>query len=153
MEDQTRIRLTGEGEAGERGAPQGDLYCDIRVATHPLFERHGVDLLCEVPITMSQAALGADIEVPGVESTEELKIDKGTQSGSHYRLRGRGLLEVHGRGKGDLVVRVVVETPKRLTKQQEELLREFAETEAASVSPRRKSFFEKLKELFGQDDD
>jgi molecular chaperone DnaJ len=153
IEDQTRIRITGEGEAGERGGPPGDLYCDVRVARHPLFERSGNDLLCEVPITFSQAALGAKVEVPGVEKTEELKIDRGTQSGSHYRLRGRGLPDVHGRGQGDLVVRVMVETPRRLTKRQEELVRELAETEDVAVSPKRKGFFDKLKELFGSDED
>jgi molecular chaperone DnaJ len=153
IEDQTRIRLSGEGEAGEQGAPPGDLYCDVRVAGHPLFQRDGSDLLCEVPIAFSQAALGGKIEVPGVDRPEELTIDRGTQSGSHYRLRGRGLPDVHGRGRGDLLVRVAVETPRRLTKRQKELFQELAETEEASVTPKRKSFFEKVKELFGQDDE
>ncbi len=153
IEDGTRIRLSGEGEAGDRGAPPGDLYCEVYVSQHPLFERDGMDLICEVPITFSQAALGAKIMVPGISMQEEIEVHRGTQSGSLFRLRGRGLPDVHGRGRGDLLVRTMVETPKRLTPRQEELLRDFAEEEDVSVHPRRKSFFEKVKDLFGQEDE
>jgi molecular chaperone DnaJ len=153
IEDGTRIRISGEGEAGDRNGPAGDLYCEVYVSKHPLFERDGMDLVCEVPITFSQAALGAKVMVPGISKQEELEINRGTQSGSLFRLRGRGLPDVHGRGQGDLLVRTMVETPKRLNSRQEDLLREFAETEEVSVSPRRKSFFEKVKDLFGQEDE
>lgn len=153
IEDGTRIRMTGEGEAGDRSGPPGDLYVEVYVSGHPLFERDGMDLICEVPITFSQAALGAMVMVPGIDRQEEIEVHRGTQSGSTFRLRGRGLPDVHGRGHGDLLVRTVVETPKRLSSRQEDLLREFAETEEVSVSPRRKSFFKKVKDLFGQEDE
>jgi len=153
IEDGTRIRMTGEGEAGDRNGQAGDLYVEVYVSRHPLFEREGMDLICEVPITFSQATLGANVMVPGIDRQEEIEVHRGTQSGSMFRLRGRGLPDVHGRGQGDLLVRAVVETPKRLSSRQEELLREFAETEEVSVSPRRKSFFEKVKDLFGQEDE
>jgi molecular chaperone DnaJ len=152
IEDGMQIRLSGEGEAGERGASPGDLYCEVRVGRHPLFSRDGNDLLCEVPITFAQAALGAEIEIPGIDGRERLSVPRGTQSGSVLRLPGKGLPDVRGRATGDLLARVVVETPKKLSKRQEELLREFAETEESSVSPGRKGFFEKLKELFGTND-
>jgi molecular chaperone DnaJ len=153
IEDGTQIRMTGEGEAGERGGPPGDLYCEVRVGQHPLFVRDGDDLLCEVPISFPQAALGGKVTIPVVGGQEEFEVPRGTQSGDLFRMSGRGLRNVHGRGTGDLLVRVNVETPRRLTDRQEELLREFADGEDVSVSPRRKSFFEKVKELFGQDDD
>ena len=106
-----------------------------------------------MPVTFAQSALGTTIHIPGVDEEVKLEVPRGTQSGETFRLRGKGLPDVHGRGRGDMMIRVTVETPRHLTKRQEELLRELAETEDASVSPRRKSFFEKVKELFGQDDD
>ncbi len=151
IEDGMQIRLSGEGEAGERGEPPGDLYCEVRVGRHPLLERDGNDLLCEVPISFAQAALGATVRIPGVEGEEDLVVPRGTQSGTVLKLPGRGLPDVNGGGTGDLLARVAVETPKRLSKRQEELLREFAEADEVSVNPRRKGFFDKLKELFGQD--
>ena len=153
IEDGTQIRLGGEGEAGERGAPPGDLYCEVRVGQHTLFVRDGDDLLCDVPVSFSQAALGAEVRIPLVSGQMDFEVPKGTQSGEVFRIRAKGLSNVHGRGVGDMLVRLHVETPRRLTERQEELLREFAESEEISVSPRRKSFFEKVKELFGQDDD
>jgi molecular chaperone DnaJ len=153
IEDGTQIRITGEGEAGSRGTPPGDLYCEVRVANHPLFERHGSDLVCEVPITFPQAAIGAKVKVPGVGRQEDLEVPRGTQSGEIYRMRGKGLPDVHTGRPGDLLAKILVETPRRLSKEQEELLRRFAETEDVSLSPRRKSFFEKVKDLFGQDDE
>ncbi len=153
IEDGTQIRISGEGDAGEQGGAPGDLYCQVLVEAHPFFTREGNDLYCEVPISFAQAALGARVEVPGISSTETLEIPRGTQSGSLFRIRGKGLPDVHGRGTGDLVVRVVVETPRKLTRRQEELLRELAKTEDENVSPRRRSFFEKIKERFGQEDE
>ncbi|MBI3468778.1 MAG: molecular chaperone DnaJ [Planctomycetes bacterium] len=143
-----RVRLRGEGEPGGNGAPRGDLYCYINVREHPLFHREGVNLICQVPITFAQAALGADVEVPSLSGKQPLSIPRGTQSGEVFQLRGQGMPDPHGRGRGDLVVQVIVETPKKLTKRQEELLREFAELENSHVSPERKSFFDKLREYF-----
>ena len=143
-----RVRLRGEGEPGDNGAPRGDLYCYINVREHPLFHREGANLICHVPITFAQAALGSEVEVPSLSGKQPLSIPRGTQSGEVFQLRGQGMPDPHGRGRGDLVVQVVVETPKKLTKRQEELLREFAELDNSHVSPERKSFFEKLREYF-----
>jgi molecular chaperone DnaJ len=153
IEDGTRIRLSGEGEAGTNGVPPGDLYCEVLVERHALFTRDGTDVLCEVPVTFAQAALGAELEIPAITGQETLEIPRGTQTGEIYRLRGKGLSDLRGRSRGDLMVRILVETPRHLTERQEELFRELAETDSSSVSPRRKSFFSKVKELFGQDDE
>jgi molecular chaperone DnaJ len=147
-----RVRLRGEGEPGDNGAPRGDLYCYISVREHPLFHREGSNLICQVPITFTQAALGADVDVPGLSGKQRLSVPRGTQSGEVFRLRGQGMPDPNGRGKGDLVVQVVIETPKKLTKRQEELLREFAETEQTHVTPQRKSFFDQLREFFTTDE-
>ena len=143
-----RLAVAGQGDPGEDGAPRGDLYCDIRVMPHSIFERDGDDVLCEVPISFAQAALGSEIEVPTLRGRVRLKIPRGTQSGKVFRLSGEGLPSLQSFGKGDELVGVVVETPKKLTKRQEELLREFAESEDVSVTPRRKSFFERAKRYF-----
>jgi molecular chaperone DnaJ len=143
-----RVRLRGEGEPGDNGAPRGDLYCYINVREHPLFHREGANLICQVPITFTQATLGAEVEVPTLSGKQPLSVPRGTQSGEIFHLRGKGMPDPHGRGHGDLVVQVVVETPKKLTKRQEELLREFAELENTHVSPERKSFFETLRDYF-----
>jgi molecular chaperone DnaJ len=144
VDDGQRICYGGQGDAGEPGAPRGDLYAVIQVAAHPFFERHGRDLLCQVPVSFAQAALGAKIDVPTLEGKELLEIVRGTQSGDLYRLRGRGVTELEGRGRGDILVQVVVETPKKLTKRQQDLLKEYAETEEKGVLPERESFLEKL---------
>ncbi len=143
-----RIRIRGEGEAGALGCPRGDLYVFITVRPHEFFERDGDDLVCEVPITFPQAALGARIEVPTLDGREEIEIPRGTQSGTVFRLAGRGFPHLRGYGRGDELVRVVVETPRALSKRQEELLRELAALDEKEVSGRRKSFLEKIKELF-----
>jgi molecular chaperone DnaJ len=156
-----RVRLAGEGEAGDNGAPRGDLYCLIRVRPHPFFQRDGTDLLCQVPITVSQAALGAQIEVPTLQGRHSFTLPSGVQSGEVFRLRGKGMPDIRflGRGdasernRGDLLVRLVVETPKKLTKRQEELFRELAEIDQKHVSPERKSFLEKLKGWFTTSDE
>lgn len=148
VEDGTRMRVSGEGEAGGMGGPRGDLYVFLSVQPHDFFERHGDDLLCEVPITFPQAALGAAVQVPTLEGRENLEVPPGTQSGTVFRMKAHGFPDVRGYGRGDELVRVVVETPKSLSKRQEELLRELSTLDEKEVSGRRKSFLEKIKELF-----
>jgi molecular chaperone DnaJ len=144
----TRVRLAGQGEPSPEGGPPGDCYCYVRVREHPLFHREGAHLLLEVPITYAQAALGATLEVPTLDGRDDLTIPAGTQPGDMFRLRRRGMPDVHGRGVGDLVVRVNIEVPKKVGKRQEELLRQLAEEEQSNVSPHRKSFLEKLADYF-----
>ena len=148
-----RIPLRGEGEAGEPGAPRGDLYCRIRLREHSVFSRDGNHLICQVPITISQAALGGNIEVPTLEGVIKYPLKRGTQTGDVVRIAGQGMPDVRGRGNGDLLVQVVIETPRQLTKRQEELFRELAEIDQKQVSPQRKSFFEKLRGLFASEKD
>lgn len=150
IEDGMQLRLSGEGEPGEEGAPRGDLYCVIRVRPHPIFERRGNDVFLALPIGFAQAALGGKVEVPTLEGPQTLAIPVGTQSGEVLRLRGAGLPDLSGRGRarGDQLVQVVVEVPRKLTARQKELLREYAETEEENVSPLRLRFLERLKEYF-----
>lgn len=148
VDEGMRLRIPGQGEAGENGAPRGDLYCDIHVRPHPLFERRNNDIICEVPIIFTQAALGAVIEVPTLTSSTKVKIPKGTQSGHVIKIRGEGFPDVHGYGRGNLLVNLVIETPPKLTARQEELLKEFAEIEQRNPGPRKKGFFEKMKDYF-----
>ena len=143
-----RLIVEGQGDPGEDGSARGDLYVDIRVLPHAIFERDGDDVICEVPISFPQAALGAEIEVPTLGGRKVLKIPRGAQSGKVFRIGGEGFPSLQGLGRGDELVCVVVETPKRLTARQEELLHEFAETEDVNVTPRRKSFFERAKRYF-----
>ena len=145
-----QLRLEGQGEPGDNGAPPGHLFCDVHVRSHPFFERHGPDLVCQVPVTFSQAALGADIDVPVLSGKRSMKVRPGTQSGQVYRMRGEGMPdpEERGRGRGDVLVQVVLETPSKLTREQRELFRKLAEMEQKHVSPERKSFFERLKSYF-----
>jgi len=152
VDDGILLRVPGEGEPGQPGAPDGDLHCIIRVHPHEFFERQGNHVLLEVPITFTQAALGAAVEVPTVDGKDELKVKKGTQSGDVLRLKGKGIVDPHGGRRGDQVVRVVVEVPKKLTKEQDQLLRRLAELEEAHVTPQRKSFFAKLKSYFSEGD-
>jgi molecular chaperone DnaJ len=145
-----RLVLRDQGEAGEPGGANGDLYVLVEVEPHPLFEREGNDLHCRVPITFPLAALGGDIEVPTLKGPQSLTLKRGTQSGDTVRLRGKGMPDPRGSGgRGDLVIHVFIETPKTLTKRQEELLREFAEIERSHVGPEQKSFLDRLRELFG----
>ncbi|MCW8129908.1 MAG: molecular chaperone DnaJ [Planctomycetota bacterium] len=149
IESGTRIRLAGQGEPGEEGAPRGDLYVFVRVREHEYFLRRGRDLLIEMPIAFTMAALGGDIEVPTLDGRVKLPVPKATQSGQLLRLRGLGMPDVHGYGKGDLFVRVVVETPTKLNAEQEELLRKLAALEKVNVKPHsQKSFIDKLKDFF-----
>ena len=148
IDDGNQLRLTGEGHAGSEGGPPGDGYCQVRVKPSPLFERHGEHLLCQVPITYAQAALGTEVDVPTLDGPESLTIPPGTQPGDVFTLRGRGMPHLQVRGRGDLVVQVHVEVPTNLSPEHEEALRHLAEIENANVTPKRKSFFEALKELF-----
>lgn len=152
VDNGTRLRIEGEGESSPDGGPPGDCYCFIHVKEHPLFHRDGDRLICQIPITYSQAALGATIEVPTLDGREELEIPPGTQPGDVFKLRGRGMPSPRHGGVGDLLVQTMVEVPKKLSARQRELLEELAELEHRHVSPHRKSFFEKLKEYFSVED-
>lgn len=143
-----QLALRGEGEAGEPGAPRGDLIIRTHVKQHPLFERDGDHLLCQVPISFSQAALGGEVEVPTLDGPILHALQPGLQSGELVRIPGKGLPNLRSGHRGDLLVGVVIETPKKLTKRQEELLRELAEIDKKNVTPQRKSFFEKVRNLF-----
>ena len=146
IEEGSQLRVTGEGDSGEPGAPRGDLYCLILVKEHPFFERHGDDLLIRVPITFSQAALGGETDVPTIDGkATAVKVPAGTQSGQILRLRGQGMPSVHGRGRGHLLVQVYVETLARLTGEQARLMRELAKTEETDMGPERKGFLDKVK--------
>lgn len=151
IDDQMRVRLPGEGEPSPAGGQRGDCYCFITVRDHPLFQREGDDLIVRVPIAYTQAALGATIEVPTLDGPHELKLPRGTQTGEVFRLRSKGMPSPRSRVVGDLLVQVNVEVPKSLSPEQEELLRQLAEQEHVEVSPHRKSFFEKVREYFGQE--
>ncbi len=149
----TQLLRRNEGEPGDPGAPRGNLRVQLQVRKHPFFERAGNDLFCRVPIGFAQAALGADVEVPTLDGPDHLTIPRGTQSGEVLKLKGRGMPDINGRGRGDELVEVVVETPHRLSPRQEELLRELAELEHADVLPRRKGFLAKLRDFFTEPDD
>jgi molecular chaperone DnaJ len=144
----TQMRLSGEGEPSPNGGPPGDCYCFIQVSEHSLFQRDGKNLICQVPINYPQAALGTSIEVPTLDGKETVVIPPGTQTGEVFKLRGRGMPDIRSRARGDLLVQVHIEVPKKITQNHEELLRQLAEVENAHVSPKRKNFFEKLKDYF-----
>ncbi len=143
-----RIRIAGEGEPGEPGGPHGDLYCFIHIKKHPFFERVNNDLLCEVPISFTTATLGGKVEVPSLEGTTIMTVPPGTQSGQIFRLAGLGMPDVNTGRKGDLLVRVQIETPTKVTKRMEELLREFEKLEEQTRSSKRFDFLEKLRSYF-----
>ncbi len=151
VEDGTRIRLSGEGEAGLRGAPPGDLYLFVSVTPHPVFERDGADLFCRVPIPMTKATLGGNIEVPTVDGNRaRVNIPAGTQSGHRFRLRGKGMSVLRSSVRGDMYIEATVETPVNLTRRQKELLKEFdtAGDKHSPTSPQSEGFFAKVKELW-----
>ena len=144
-----RIRLAGEGEAGETGAPAGDLYVQVHVAEHPIFVRDGSNLYCEVPISFAQAALGGDIEVPTLDGRVKLKVPEETQTGRMFRMRGKGVKSVRGGAVGDLLCKVVIETPVKLKAKQRELLEELEESMGGnSHSPKATGFFDGVKKFF-----
>jgi len=142
------LRSSGNGEAGPRGGTPGDLYVVLHVKPHEIFQREGDDLLCEVPISFVQAALGADIEVPTLSDKALIRVPAGTQTGSVFRIKGKGVKNVQGYGWGDLHVRVTVEVPSHLNAEQRAKLQEFAELCDENVNPISKGFFAKAKDLF-----
>lgn len=144
----TRLRVPGEGEGGLRGGSRGDLYVDLSVAPHDFFTRQGDDVLCEVPISFVQAALGCQIEVPTLRGTTTLKIPAGTQGGKSFRLKGQGIPSLRTQEPGDQEVRITVETPAHLSDKQKELLRQFAALSGEKVNPLSSSFVDKMKRLF-----
>ena len=152
MDNDDRIRLSGEGEHGTHGGPSGDLYVVIHIKPHPVFQRDHNDLHCEMPISFAIAALGGEIEIPTLDGSARIKIPTETQSGKTFRLRGKGIKGVRSSTYGDLHCHVMVETPVKLTERQKELLREFEKINQADStrhSPRSKSWMEKVKEFFG----
>jgi molecular chaperone DnaJ len=149
VEDGSRIRLSSEGEAGLRGGPNGDLYIFLSIKPHKFFQRQGADLYCRVPITLSKAALGSEIEVPTIDGEKaEIKIPGGTQTGEQIRVKGKGMPVLRSRHRGDLYVQIMVETPRNLTKKQRELLQEFSQTEKDVTHPESASFFSRIAEFF-----
>jgi molecular chaperone DnaJ len=150
VDEGTRIRLSGEGEAGVRGGPSGDLYIFIHLARHEIFQREGTTLFARAPVSFTTAALGGTIEVPGLDKvTHEIKIPVGTQSGKQLRQRGAGMPSMNGRGFGDMVIQVEVETPTKLSTKQREILEQFRETETGEECPNSKGFFQKIKTALG----
>src|SRR5476651_2061710 len=150
VEDGTRIRLAGEGEAGLRGGPPGDLYIFLSIAAHAFFQRDGADLHCRAPISMTTAALGGEFEVPTIDGGKtRVKIPEGTQSGRRFRLQAKGMPVLRSKQMGDMYVQVVVETPQNLTKRQRELLAEFEKLSSKDTQPEADGFFAKVKDFFG----
>jgi molecular chaperone DnaJ len=148
VEDGTRIRLSGEGEAGVRGGPPGDLYIFLALASHPFFQRDGADLYCRVPVGMVMAALGGDLEVPTIDGgRSRIKVPAGTQSGGRFRLAGKGMPVLRAKQSGDMYVQVVVETPQNLTKKQRELLAEFNRLSSEQTQPESSGFLSKVKDF------
>ncbi len=148
IDDDQTIRMSGKGDAGLNGGPSGDAYINIRVKSHEIFERDGCDIYCEMPITYAQAALGAEITVPTIDGNVAYTIDEGTQSGTKFRLRGKGVKFINRDARGDQYVTVTVEVPKKLSKKQKELLREFDESLDEKNNTKQKGFLDKLKDLF-----
>jgi len=148
VEEGTRIRYGGEGDAGRMGGPKGDLYVILSIRPHDFFERHGHDLHCVIPISFPQAALGAEFEIPGIDGAVTIKIPEGTQSGRELRVRGRGVPFLNERGKGDLVVRVDVQIPRKLSRAQREMVVKLGETMAVDNKPAPPGLMEKMKDLF-----
>ncbi len=150
VEDGTRMRLAGEGEAGQRGGPNGDLYIFLSVAPHDIFKREGADLFCRVPVPFATAALGGAIDVPTLDGTmAEVKLPEGTQTGRQFRVRHKGMPGLRGDGQGDLYVEVAIETPVALTKKQKELLRQFDAAATEANQPETHGFFARVKEFLG----
>jgi molecular chaperone DnaJ len=147
----TRLRVAGEGEPGPNGGPAGDLYVVLEVKEHPFFERRGADLYCTIPISIAQATLGTELQVPGLNGEEKLKIPEGTQSGAVFRIKGKGLADPRGGGKGDLYYHVCVLTPTKLTRDQRKLMEQVGATLKVENKPadRNSSIFDKVKDIFG----
>ncbi len=148
VEDGTRIRFSGLGEAGTLGGPPGDLYLVLQVKEHPLFDREGSDLHCVLPVSFAQAALGTEIQVPTLDGQHNLKIPEGTQSGTTVRIRGKGVPVLNGHGRGDLFVEIRVQTPTKLNRQQRELLQELESSSRVENRPQRRTLLGKVKDIF-----
>lgn len=149
VEDGTRIRLAGEGEAGLRGGPSGDLYIFLAIKPHPFLQRDGADLFCRVPVSMVTASLGGDLTVPVLDGEEvSVKVPEGTQTGKQIRIRGRGMPVLRAREQGDLYIQIVVETPQKLSPRQRELLREFESESSKDTQPESASFFTRVRDFF-----
>ena len=148
VEDGTRIRYSGEGDAGRFGGPRGDLYVVLTVRPHDFFERDGHDLHCVVPISFPQAALGAEIQIPGLDGEVTLRVPEGTQSGKEFRIRNHGVPHLNENGRGDLLVEVMVQTPKKLSRTQRELVRQLADSMAVENKPASRNMLNKMKDLF-----
>lgn len=149
VETGTRIRLSGEGEVGLRGGPPGDLYIFIEVQDHAIFQRDGMDLFCRVPVSMTKAALGGEVEVPTIDGgRSRVKVPEGSQSGRQMRLRSKGMPALRGTGQGDMYIELVVETPVKLTSEQKELLRQFEDSCAKSNNPNATGFFDRVKSFW-----
>jgi molecular chaperone DnaJ len=154
VEDGTRIRLAGEGEAGLRGGPPGDLYIFLSIKPHEFFQRDGADLFCRLPISMTTAALGGDIEVPTINGGRtRVKIPEGTEGGKQFRLRGKGMPVLRSKQQGDLYIQVEVETPKNLTRKQRDLLKSFEAASNQDTSPESAGFFARVRDLFERADE
>ena len=150
VDEGTRIRVAGEGEAGMRGAASGDLYLFVHMKRHPIYAREGTTLVADCPVTFTTAALGGVISLPGIDGKPiELKIPAGIQSGEQLRHRGSGMSVLNGRGRGDLVARILVETPTKMSAKQKKLLEQFRGTETGEECPATKSFFSRAREMFG----
>ncbi|MGF1607569.1 MAG: molecular chaperone DnaJ [Rhodothalassiaceae bacterium] len=149
VDDGTRIRLAGEGEAGARGGPPGDLYIFVSIVPHPLFRREAATLFCTVPVAMTTAILGGEVEVPTIDGKRaKVKIPEGTQSGRQFRLRQKGMTQLNTGLRGDMIIEAHVETPVNLTKKQRDLMAQFAREGGDTISPRSSSFFDKVKEVW-----
>jgi molecular chaperone DnaJ len=148
VEDGTQIRFTGEGDAGRAAGPKGDLYVVLSIRKHEFFERLGYDLHCVIPVSFPQAALGAEFEIPGMDGAVQVKIPEGTQSGKELRIKGRGVPHLNERGIGDLVVKVLVQTPRKLTKAQRELMAKLGETMSVDNRPSSPGLLDRVKDLF-----
>ena len=148
VEEGTRIRYQGEGDAGRRGGTKGDLYIVLAIRPHDFFERQGQDLHCVIPISFPQAALGAEFEIPGIDGPIAIKVPEGTESGREIRVRGRGVPYLNERGTGDLIVKVVVQIPRKLNRAQRELVTKLAETMTVENNPTAPGLIEKMKDLF-----
>ena len=150
VDEGTRIRVAGEGEAGVRGAASGDLYLFVHMKRHPIYAREGTTLIADCPVSFTTAALGGSISLPGIDGHKvELKIPAGIQSGEQLRHRGAGMSVLNGRGRGDMVARILVETPTRMSAKQKKLLEEFRGTETGDECPASKGFFARARDMFG----
>jgi molecular chaperone DnaJ len=150
VDNGTRIRVAGEGEAGVRNAPSGDLYIFVHMKRHSVYEREGTTLIADCPVSFTTAALGGSITLPGLDGEKvEMKVPAGVQSGEKLRHRGAGMTVLNGRGRGDLVARIIVETPTKLSKEQKKLLEEFRGTETGDECPNAKGFFGRVRDMLG----